>query len=613
MSLAAAPKGKVEEPPKRKGKKLFEGYWIEEAWLPWHFYLWMFGTAPHGEAKLAWWKKFVTELWPEPAFFWDEWADLFFGGLCGAKETVERVAGCTIEETEKKWWTIAASTGAASTGKSSKSALWILGCYLCAQKHTSCILTSTSLDQLQRRIWSELCEWIQKSKHPLPLDVVPSATEIRCDKGDKKNAIFGIAVKSGGDVQEAVDRIKGIHNRRVFVVIDEATAVAPAITLACGNLNKGTLEYQLILLANAVPGENQHTAYCEPVQGWNSVTVDHQFWLTKKGGFCAHFDGHRSPALRDPHKFHFYIKQSELDQDRETYGGENTPEYWTNDRGFWPPTGLSNTVMDTALLNQFQCEENAIWKASYSMAALIDPAFEGGDRRVMYPIKWGEFSNGITGIEFQRPIILAVDMTQDVRWIHYQISDAIQRECEDYKVGEIKKPIAPENVIQDTTGEGGGLFSVLSGRWSPLVQSCEFGGAAEKVQIAPDRPTTYYELYGNRVTMLWYVFRRFVEGSQIRGLIDSETRTELTTREKYMKGGKTHVQPKREMKGLKHRSPDKADAAVLGGEFLRRKGIMPAGKTGASQYITAESWNRWAERLNLHDSDHDFSEEGAFG
>lgn len=41
-----------------KGKKNFEGYWIDENWLPHHFYLVQFGLTS-GEEKLKWWQKFV--------------------------------------------------------------------------------------------------------------------------------------------------------------------------------------------------------------------------------------------------------------------------------------------------------------------------------------------------------------------------------------------------------------------------------------------------------------------------------------------------------------------------------------------------------------------------
>lgn len=569
----------------------FPAKWQEhECWL------YMFGAEPHGEKKLEFFRRYIELQWPEPAFQWDEWCDLFFGALCGAGETIERITGRKMPE-GKKWWRTATSTGAAATGKSAKAALWILTNWLCGQVGTSCILTSTSVGMLKKRIWADICEWIGKAKYPLPLTIIPSDMEIRVRQGDSKNAIFGIAVQAGGVPQEAVDRIKGIHNRRVFVVVDEMTAVAPAIVHACSNLNKGTIEFQFIGLGNALPGENPHTVHCEPEDGWNSVTVDDAAWATRKGGVCLHFDGHKSPALRDPARYHYYIKKEELDADKVQFGGENTPEYWTNDRGFWPPSGLSNTVMDLALLNQFEVEKSAVWKAGYEMAAAFDPAFEGGDRRVLYPFKWGEFSSGVTGIEFQKPIIVGVDSSTDKRNIHYAIATAVEDICANYECDGKKQPIKPENFIMDTTGEGGGLFNIISGRWGQ-VDTVEFGAGADKVQMYPDRPTTWAETYANKVTMIWYVFRRYVEGGQIRGLTDTDARNELANREKKIRGGKTALVSKSDMKLLK-RSCDIADAAVCAAEFLRRKGIAFAGSTGGVQKFNMEAWNKMASKLNM--------------
>ncbi len=601
----------TEAPPKKvpKGMQLIAGFFCPKEWMPHHFYLFQFGTT-QGEDKLKWFKRLCGEFWPEPLFLWDRWSDLYFGALCGAKDTVERVSGVKIEA-DYPWWEQFTSTGAAATGKSSRAAMWILCNWLCAREHTTAMLTSTSVTALKQRIWSELVDWIEKSRHKMPLSIVPSDTIIRWSEKDTKSAIFGRAVDQGGSVDNAVGRIKGIHNRRVFVVTDEMTAMPEAIAKACRNLDSGTKEFQFLGLGNATSYNDQHGIYCEPMNGWASVGVDAEFWLTKLGGCCVHLDGHKSPALSEPDRFHFYIGRKKLEKDARFFGGENTPDYWREDRGFWAPSGLSTTIMDEALLAQFNTRDPAIWKGGWEVGASFDPSYEGGDRRILYPFRWGEFSNGVTGMEFQPPIVVNVDMTQDTRWIHYQIADAVQAHCESYKIGDKPAPILPENFIMDTTGEGGGLFAIMSGRWNPKIQSCEFGGAPDKTQISPDRPTTWHEFCGNRVTMLWYVLRRFIEGEQVRGLTDAGTITELTSRDKIMKGGKTHVVPKREMKLTKNRSPDKADAAVIVGEFLRRKGVVPAGNTGGGVMLDPATWNAWADSTLVEAEDNDYADNAA--
>jgi hypothetical protein len=94
--------------------------------------------------------------------------------------------------------------------------------------------------------------------------------------------------------------------------------------------------------------------------------------------------------------------------------------------------------------------------------------------------------------------------------------------------------------------------------------------------------------------MIWYLLRRYIDGGHIRGLSHPETRNELTAREKRMKGGKTQVVPKSEMKIGSKRSPDLADAATIAAWFLYKQGVVPAGKTGGTPAMTFSDWNKIA-------------------
>ena len=606
--MTAAPAKPKAKPAPRIS---YDNFALPPGYEPWHLCLTKFGLGK-GEEKLKWFKRLVTELWPEPLFMWDRWSDLFFGALCGAKETVESTIGAKIES-DYPWWEQLTATGAAGTGKSSRAALWVLCNWLCAREHTTCMLTSTSVTALKQRIWSELVDWIQKCKQPLSdptigwLQIVPSDTIIRWSGEDTKSAIFGRAVDQGGSVDNAVGRIKGIHNRRVFVVTDEMTAMPEAIAKACRNLDSGTMEFQFIGLGNATDYSDQHGIYCEPVDGWNSVTVNDEFWLTKLGGCCVHLDGHKSPSLDNPAKYHFYIGRKKLEKDARLFGGENTPDYWRECRGFWAPSGLSTTVMDAFLLSQFNTSDKAMWKSRWEMGAGFDVAFEGGDRRVLYPFKFGEFASGVKGIEFQAPVIVNIDMTQDKRFIHYGIAAAVEETCRNYKIDGKPHPILPHNLACDVTGEGAGPFGIMSGSWSRDIIPVEFGGAAEKTAVSADRPTTWHELYGNKVTEIWYSMRRFIEGGQVRGLTDADTIRELTSRDYVRKGNKTHVLPKSEMKKLKSRSPDLADAACIAAFVLRKKGIMPA-SVADNVVIDSSAWNAAAEKMNMEGNESDYED-----
>ena len=587
---------------KPKLKEIEFGYLVPVEWQPWQGYLYRFGKSKPGEEKLFFFRKLVETLWPDPVFIWDDWADLSFGALCGAQETIERITGKKIE-CDFKWWRSIAFSGCGSSGKSTRSAMWMLCNWLAAREHTTSILTSTSIDALSKRIWNCVLHWISQASAPLDkgktalLRSIPSDLEVRWNDSDRLHAIFGIAVKSGGNPQEAVDRIKGMHAPRVFVVVDEATSVPEAIIKACRNLNKGTLEYQLILLGNAISRNDPHGERSEPLDGWGSVTVDDKFWITKYG-CCVHLDAFDSPAMKDPARFHFYPNRENLEDEARELGGMNSPEAWSNLRGFWPPTGISRAVFDEALIEQFQCKSPAVWKGDWEVGAGFDVAMEGGDRRVLYPFKFGEFSNGVQGIEYLEPIIVQVDMTQDKRFLPYAISDAVENLCKNFKVNGQSRPILPKHLVIDATGEGSAVMGVMSGRWSSEIIPCEFGGAAPKTQINQSRPTTWYELYHNKVTYLWYCLRHYMEGGQVRGLTDVSTLRELTSRPRKEKetNGKIQLIPKPEAKKLLGRSCDLADAAVLAANLLQHLNIAPAsiGSTGGHA-VTMDEWNRMVE------------------
>lgn len=598
------------EEPAPKGMQRYRGVLLPSGYRKWQCELHLFGICPPGEKKLRLWKAFVQEVWPDPIFVWDDWAELSFAALCGAKETVERLSGATITA-DFPWWRCVIFTGAGSTGKSARAALWILGNWLVAQDQTACILTSTSMDLLSKRIWAVLLRWIGLAKVSFPLRSIPSDLELRWNDSDRLHAVFGVAVKSGGNPQEAVDRIKGIHARRTFIVVDEMTAVAQAIVSASRNIRIGTDESQFIGLGNAISKTDPHGERSEPEGGWDSITVDDKFWITKYG--CAvHLDAMCSPAMEDPTRFHFYPNKETLAEEAREKGGLNSPDGWSNIRGFWPPTGLTNTVMDEALFDQFSAAREAVWRQGSEMGAAFDPSFEGSDRAILYPFRFGEFAHisnlpdgaistipdsmvgGKIGIELMEPIIVAVDMTQDKRWLHYGLADAVQEHCK--RLG-----VEPQNYVGDITGEGGGFHAILSARWSPRINGVEFGGAADKTPVFRDRPATWYETIGNKVSMIWMMFRAYVEGGQVRGLKHLETIKELTSRLRMMKAGKTIVEPKKEMKQRGLRSPDFGDAACLAAFLLYLKGHAPGGATAGGTAMSLDSWNRRADELNAED------------
>lgn len=164
----------------------------------------------------------------------------------------------------------------------------------------------------------------------------------------------------------------------------------------------------------------------------------------------------------------------------------------------------------------------------------------------------------------------------------------------------------PEHFGADGTGTGRGVVAILQREWSPRIQVVEFGGAPTKRPSGsgPDaRPCD--EEYRWFVTELWFSFRLFVEGDQIRGL-DAVALKEFCIREYEVVGdGKYQLESKTDMKKRTNGvSPDEADACVVLTEVVRRNGINPQLMgAGALEDDSGTHWKELREQSAALDFD----------
>jgi hypothetical protein len=130
------------------------------------------------------------------------------------------------------------------------------------------------------------------------------------------------------------------------------------------------------------------------------------------------------------------------------------PRLWSQSIGFWPPVGITQTVLDERIALNNHLRQPATWYTDYTQCAVLDPAFEGGDRKVFLLFKFGEVS-GEDGtrkwlIEFGEPVELKISVRDDQE-IHYQIFHQCVQLCRSLH-------ISPARFALGSSGEGGGLF-----------------------------------------------------------------------------------------------------------------------------------------------------------
>lgn len=435
--------------------------------------------------------------------------------------------------------------------------------FTCRPMETAVIMTSTSLPALKTRLWPRFKEFhkvtIDGRKYPLPFHIQESKTMIQAVEGDDEHSIRAVAVDKGR-VEQAIGKIIGNHPGRVVLVIDEAAQTEQAIFEAKNNLAVGTSFFRCVAIANPISRFDNHGTFCEPKNGWNSVSVNDEQWETKNGVFL-HFDGLKSPnVMLGEQRYPKLFSRVDVERIRRDEG-EDSLAWWSQCRGFWAPSGISNTVLDEAKIVAGKAREGASWEKDFIVIAALDPAFtSGGDRCILRFARVGRFTDGVFGMELFDTIQIQLSVSSDIP-INYQIADRVKLECE-------ARGVKPHHFSGDFTAATG-LADIIGQRWSNDIRRVNFGGKATDRPVSDLDARPASDVYGNKVSELWFSFERMVVARKVRGL-DTATGIEFCSREYHLRGEKKIVEPKPDMKErLSGRSPDLADPAALLSDIFR--------------------------------------------
>lgn len=546
-----------------------------------------------GNGRLFHLKQVIAMCWPDR--IWHDWTERRMDGL----DRYDFVS-----------W-----AGAASTGKTDDAALYAMAWWLSDPLNSTVILTSTTAGMIRKRAWSSIQRlyWgfcadnkrLGLQKYIFPGDLLDSVMTLRAQfpdgRKDHKSALFAKAVKEGNTSKAAAD-IQGIHNRRILVIIDEATETPPAIFDVLPNLMAGAKEFQLIVIANPASRLDQHGRFSEPLKGWNSVGIDDEEWetvvqLNGKPGLCQRFDGEKCPNVIEPRaEYRFLMSRNVLEGYRSKLGPRD-PRFWKWARGFWPPSGTCITVMDELDVMQHGGMDKVTYLTRRTAVAGLDPGF-GGDDCVLVLGSVGDVQ-GISGsvIQIEQEVIVQSDATSKES-VDYQIAHQVMALC---KAANVR----PENFACDSTGTGRGVFAVLHEEWSNRIKRVEFGGAASNLPAAEDDTRPGKEVYDRRVTELWFSARTLLRSGRLKGL-SLEIVREFTNRTYDTKRDMVRIQTKEEMRGQYGRSPDHADAVAVLIDGVRQSGY--AGRFDSSAG-GGEAWRKQVELANRVYEGIDFAEE----
>jgi hypothetical protein len=481
---------------------------------------------------------------------------------------------------ENPW---ACITGCGGSSKSTSAAIYAIFFYLCDPLETAVLIVSTTIDASRRRIWREISKYWQElvrldhGTHTVVGDATMLTSPKPCIRGnfidpatnrlsaDSAHGIYVIPVAKG-QIEDAINEIKGFHPKRLLVVADELDSISQAIVDVCANLQIGTQEFEFKGLGND-PGLFNPLGRLMAPAGGGAITANMQNWKSASGVACEKFDGFNSPSIVGPRLFSGLITRKNIDAIVSKWGPDH-PQVWIQVRGLHPPDGALNTVLTESMILRHRSRDPVTWQTTFIASATCDPAF-GGDR-CMYRT----FQRGIDNLGRFRMLcveciplnIVAGDPTNP---IEYQIAAQCKSLCQ-------SRSIPPQEFAIDCTGSGRGAASTLQREWSPQIVTVEFGGAPSDMPVSNENPVPAKDEYDRKVTELWYSIREFIQAEALRGL-DDDTAIELCSRFFEVRGSgasqRISIETKEKMKERGLDSPDKGDSLAVYVELCRRKGI----------------------------------------
>lgn len=483
--------------------------------------------------------------------------------------------------------------GPASSGKSHEAALWGLTQFFSSPHNTTVLITSTTTDELELRIWGEIKKYWEMARSnvgsKIPGFLIDSKQMITESPAsvtrDFRNGIVAIPCVVRGKFK-GLGKYIGIKNERVILIADELQLMEEGFIRAISNLAKNR-NFQVIGMGNPTDETNPLGKMAEPseeIGGWEGLPdydKTHE-WPTKfYGGWAIGLLGTDSPNYdhdqsKGRKKFDYLIGERDIIDDAAYYG-VNSDQFKTFCLGKLSKLSAGRYVITRSVCKAAKVTDPAQWSGSFTRRIImgVDPAFssEDGDRSMAVLLEMGFDLAGTHQLAFfTNPVVLRT--TGPFPSTEQNIAVHIAELCATHGVN-------PEDVFFDATGKGNFAFamaSIVGSKANPLF----FGGAATDrpafTWLDPELhqrvPKKCSEEYSKFVTELWFSSRLAIEGGQIKQMPLS-TIAEGCARQWYLVSGKKiEVEPKAMTKRTLGRSPDEYDAFTAALEGARQRGFQ---------------------------------------
>lgn len=486
-------------------------------------------------------------------FIWNPWAERMAECLCQYERL--GVIGC------------------ANSGKTDLGAIWALINWDADPINTLVMVTSTSLKDSKKRMWGRIERYYNAAPEMIARGhLVASIGMLRTRDPESPKGVLpddrGIALIAGEKKKEKdmVGKIIGMKAPRVFLIADELPELSEALAGAFDynlSMNPGA---QMVGIGNFNSIHDPLGIFVRPIKGYSSITTEDTEWETEFG-YCLRFDGLKSPNFfTDDDKDHWPFIYNRKNLRTHKKLGENTIQFWRMCRSFPCPLGVEDCIYSDADFLAGQAQQIVVITTKPIVVLSCDPSYtHGGDRCPALVGSFGDI-NGVPTLSLDEVIQLREDVTRKTEARNMQIAQQFK------ELGNRVK-CEPRNAALDGSGAGMPFADIVHTLWSTEVMVVQFGGAASQRPVYAHDPRPAHELYGNRVSELWFVGVEFMKGGQLKGITDEIARQMKARKYTTQKAItlRTVVEPKPDLKERLGFSPDEADAYFVMLELCRQR------------------------------------------
>lgn len=488
--------------------------------------------------------------------------------------------------------------GPASSNKTYIFAVHALIDFFCFPQTSFSLISSTEKRSLEIKVWGRVKtlfnrakmqrEWLGGFILESHMAITPDGTDEDNEMARELNrGIVCVPCVSGGrfvgmgKFQGAKPpHSPGKNDGRLKHYGDEAAVMQPSFLDAYSNwmVSSG---FKGVMGGNPTDIADPLCTAAEPEEGWEAWvdTGKTQEWRSRwYNAWVVAFDGRDTPNNDEPkNSFPFLIGSDFVEMTKTTHG-EDSWQYFQQAIGKPSKGMVSNRVITIGLCTRNRAFEAPLWRdSSFIDIYSCDPAYGGGDRCVVGPIRIGYELGNAQVLSVGNPEIVPINVRSGIE-PEDQIAEFMHMRMEQLH-------IPPQNGFYDSFGRGtlGFAFAKLFGANCPVPVDSGARPTTRPVRFdlyiddknAPGgrRLKRCDEHYSKFVTEMWFSTREAIESQQVRNLpriVANEGQLRLF---RVVAGNKVEVEPKDEMKERIKISPDLYDWFAIAVEGARQRGF----------------------------------------